>query len=196
MDPSTTRASLLARVRDGSDNQAWGQFARSYGDLIVRYARARGLQYCDAEDVRQVVLLYLSRALREFRYTPERGRFRDYLGTASRNAVNRFLSRPKGAAACLSIDGIAEPAAADRDALWEQEWVDHHYRMALEAIRDRCEARTLEVFERLLGGATVAETAREFGMSAEAVEKVRQRLRERLRVQVAAQLRAEDDADG
>lgn len=196
MYPSSTHASLLSRVRDPADNGAWSEFVRRYGDLILHYGLARGLQFCDAEDARQVVLLYLSRALREFRYSPERGRFRDYLGTAVRNAVNRMLACPKATRGGLSMDGLIDAAAAtERDALWEQEWVDHHYRRAIEAIRPACEAKTLEVFQRLLAGARVADVAAELDMTPAAVQKIRERLRARLHEQVALQIREEEATD-
>ncbi len=196
MNASSTRATLLSRVRDPANEGAWREFVARYGDLVLRYGLSRGLQYSDAEDVRQVVLLYLSRALREFRYTAARGRFRDYLGVTARNAVNRLLACPRAARGALSMEGIADPAGANQgDALWEQEWVDHHYRRALEAIRPACEGRTLEVFERLLAGDGTEEVAVAFGMSIEAVKKVRQRVRERLREQVARQVADEEGPD-
>ena len=47
----TTRPSLLRRVRDPENAGAWVEFDRCYGELITRYARSRGLQASDAEDV-------------------------------------------------------------------------------------------------------------------------------------------------
>ncbi|MCA9253978.1 MAG: sigma-70 family RNA polymerase sigma factor, partial [Phycisphaerales bacterium] len=81
MSPDTTRASLLLRIRDPDDQRAWREFDGAYGELIVRYCRARGLQLVDAEDVRQLVMLNLSRSIPRFEYQPEVGRFRDYLRT-------------------------------------------------------------------------------------------------------------------
>src|SRR5688572_18449843 len=59
MDISDTRPSLLKRVRDPRDAEAWRQFEGRYGELVLAYCRARGLQPCDAEDVRQLVMAKL-----------------------------------------------------------------------------------------------------------------------------------------
>ncbi|MCA9752374.1 MAG: sigma-70 family RNA polymerase sigma factor, partial [Gemmatimonadetes bacterium] len=90
----TTRPSLLLRLRDPSDRRSWAEFDARYGELIVRYCLRRGLQLADAEDVRQEVLVSLASALKTFEYSPERGRFRGYLGRAVRNAIFRQATRP------------------------------------------------------------------------------------------------------
>ena len=90
----TTHPSLLARVRDPADAAAWHEFEARYRDLIRRYCRRRGLQTADAEDVGQLVMLALARALQHFTFDRSRGRFRDYLGRVVNNAIQRHLSRP------------------------------------------------------------------------------------------------------
>ena len=93
METCATRLSLLTRVRDAGDARAWNEFEQRYSELVFRYALARGLQFADAEDVRQVVFLRLANALREFTYDPARGRFRSYLGAMVKNAIALFGQR-------------------------------------------------------------------------------------------------------
>ncbi|MGB2985065.1 MAG: sigma-70 family RNA polymerase sigma factor [Phycisphaerae bacterium] len=198
MDPDVTRISLLSRVRNAADQAAWVEFEARYRELILRYALARGLQHADAEDVRQIVMMSLSTALRGFRYSPERGRFRHYLGRVVRNAVARLKARPNQGAAVLDSyvgETLEADDGIDSDSVWEQEWVDHHYRLALHSLRETFDPRSIEVFEQLVSGGSVAETAADFGMSQQAVHKVKQRARDRMRELVAAQIRDEDEAD-
>ena len=54
-DSPATRQSLLVRLRDPRDGQAWGEFVAIYAPLIDRLARARGLQAADAADLSQEV---------------------------------------------------------------------------------------------------------------------------------------------
>ena len=54
----------------------------------------------------------------------------------------------------------------------------------------------MEVFERSIAGAGVAELATEFVMSEQAVHKVRQRIKGRMEELIAAQVRDEDRVDG
>lgn len=198
MSGEPTRATLLSRVRDPGDQAAWQTFEARYGDLIIRYARARGLQLADAEDIRQHVMLTLARSLRAFQYKPERGRFRSYLGRLVQNAISDFRSRHAGRIVGVDTHVLANhPAArlAETDAAWEQEWADHHYRLALATIRETFDARSVAVFERIVAGAETAEVAAEFGLTEEAVRKVKQRIRERMNELIAQQVRDEDAPD-
>ena len=52
-----TRDSLLVQVQDPANREAWELFARIYRPVIVRIARARGLQLADAQDLSQQVLM-------------------------------------------------------------------------------------------------------------------------------------------
>ena len=51
-----TRPSLLVRMRDAHDQQAWADFVRLYAPAIYRFARRKGLQDADASDLTQEVL--------------------------------------------------------------------------------------------------------------------------------------------
>src|SRR5438270_7260333 len=86
-----TRASLLVRLRDPHDKEAWGQFVQLYAPVIYGFARKRGLQDADAADLMQEVLRSVSRAAGRLEYDPSRGSFRGWLFTITRNKVFNFL---------------------------------------------------------------------------------------------------------
>lgn len=197
MKSIATRLSLLSRVRDPADQAAWSEFEARYRDLIRRYAQARGLQFCDAEDVCQVVFLRLSRYLRGFQYKPSRGRFRNYLGAIVRNVVHSQLACPRTSPRVVRgeddrMSQAPDPASTESDPQWEREWMDHHYRRAMSAIRSDVDPRSLVVFARLIGGESMDSVAASQGMSVAAVEKVRQRIRSRLQDEVIRQIQEED----
>jgi RNA polymerase sigma factor (sigma-70 family) len=199
VNPLTTQPSLLSRVRDPSDHAAWSEFAARYRELILRYAYNRGANSTDADDVLQIVLMSLSKSLRGFDYRPSRGRFRSYLGSVVRNAVAQCLARPKQTTQALdsSVEAaVAAPDEAALDALWEEEWVNHHYRLAMEEIRRTFEPRSVEIFDKLLAGETVEALARDYALSEQAVHKIKQRIRDRMKDLVAAQIKEEDDPAG
>jgi RNA polymerase sigma factor (sigma-70 family) len=192
-----TRASLLSRVRDTADHEAWRDFERTYRDLVLRYSARRGLQPMDAEDVFQRVLLKLLRALPRFTYDPARGRFRDYLYRAVRSAISDHAARLERTPApvdsdMLELAGAAGPDAPALDSAWDQEWADHHYRLALATLRDTFDPRSLEMFERLLAGARVDAVALEYATTPGAVHKVKQRVRDRLKELIEQQVEEED----
>ena len=45
-----TRASLLVRLREGEDAEAWQEFVHLYAPVIYGFARKRGLQDADAAE--------------------------------------------------------------------------------------------------------------------------------------------------
>ncbi len=198
MDWTSTHPTLLARLKDPADAASWREFDRRYGELMLRYACSCGLQRADAEDVRQAVLLSLAGALKGFQYSRDRGRFRDYLGRAVRNAVTRWKSRgvcpagPTGVLFRIEETDLVSGQAGPVDDLWEREWVRHHCRVALGRLRATHDEQSLRVFELLLSGNTPEETARQVGMTVDAVVKVKQRVRNRMRELIAEQVRDED----
>ena len=51
-----TRVTLIARLKDAHDHEAWREFTAIYEPLVFGVARERGLQEADARDVCQQVL--------------------------------------------------------------------------------------------------------------------------------------------
>lgn len=193
----TTRPSLLSRVRDPSDQASWREFESCYRELIIRYCRTCGLQLADAEDINQTVLMSLMKSLRNFGYDPKRGKFRHYLGRAVRNEVSRYLARPESRGERLDTGRLAELSSGDdeQDATWEQEWIRHHYRLALETVRQTHDPRSVEVFDRLVSDMPVKDVAAEFAMTEQAVHKVKQRIRKRMQELIEQQILEEDEPD-
>lgn len=84
---SATSVTLLMRLRDPADGAAWDDFLRRYAPRIFQWCRRFGLQESDAADVTQDVLAKLVQAMRNFRYDAQRGSFRGWMKTVTRNAV-------------------------------------------------------------------------------------------------------------
>ncbi len=194
MPASNTHPSLLSRMRDPADQQAWVEFESRYRGLIQGYARRSGLSAWDAEDLTQTVFLRLTRALPTFQYRAERGRFRHWLGSVVRNAAWEQLARKQPVLLTPdAVEDAPDPADHELEADWEREWVLHHYRLASQSLSRELDPRSLQVFDRLLEGASVTEVARELDLRVEAVHKIKQRTRERLRERIAAQLADEEE---
>jgi DNA-directed RNA polymerase specialized sigma24 family protein len=187
----STHASVLERARNLADPQAWLQLDRTYGPWILRYCRARGVQWCDAEDVRQSVLWSLARVVERFRYRPEIGRFRSYLG----RCVRRALARQRRRGHLLHDAGTLLPHDAPHpgsEALWQREWVHHHFQCAMQRVRASTDRRSLAIFDDLLAGCDAAQVAARHDTTVPAVHKVKQRIRVRLRELIRVQIAAED----
>ena len=109
MNPTpTTRASLLLRLADPADQQAWADFVTLYEPLVHRLLRKSGLQDADLRDVTQEVFLAVSRNVARFEPIHGRGSFRGWLRTVTRNFMVNLLEhcRCKPAAGAGSTDMI------------------------------------------------------------------------------------------
>ena len=201
-----TSATLLSRLRDPKDHAAWAAFESLYRGLLVRFCVRQGLQHADAEDIVQAVTTSLLKSMPQFVYAPDRGRFRDYLYRCTRNALAAWRtrsSRPGRRPTALDSrtgDALAADADERPDALaeraWEEEWVAHHYRLAMKTVRETFEPTSVEIFNRSIRGESLGSLAAALGMSEEAVKKARQRVKARLEELVARQIAEEDDAGG
>lgn len=65
-----TRNSLILRLPDKRDVEAWDQFVSIYEPLVYRLARAKGFQDADARDVTQEVLVAVLRGGAVGRFAP------------------------------------------------------------------------------------------------------------------------------
>jgi RNA polymerase sigma factor (sigma-70 family) len=192
-----TRPSLLVRLRDPRDGQAWELFVRLYAPLIYGLARRRGLQDADAADLTQEVLRTVANALPDFEYDPARGRFQNWLYAVVRTRLSNFLqarrARPdQGRGDTIALEEIerADPA----EVWWEQEYQRQVFARAVERVRPAVEPHTWEAFQRTaLADLPARQVAGDLGMSVAAVYMARSRVLARLRDAVR-QLEEEADA--
>lgn len=105
----TTSVSLLERLRDPQDGDAWRRAYQLYAPLILSWLRRNPQFAADAEDVHQGVLTVLLRRLPEFDRRRE-GSFRRYLKRLTVTQL-RNLARQRGRADGVEfLDAWEDPA--------------------------------------------------------------------------------------
>jgi RNA polymerase sigma-70 factor (ECF subfamily) len=180
--PTGTRPSLLLRLRDPQDGTAWQQFVDVYAPLVYGYCRRRGLQEADASDVTQEVLTQVAQSMRAFTYDPQRGRFRDWLGTVARRRLARFFGGRREPAAGGGDGVLAEVAAPEADPDWTAEFHGRLLAIALERSRPHFEAPTWRAFELVWrDGRAPTDVADELGLPIEKVYVAKSRVLKALR---------------
>ena len=187
---NATRPSLLLRLRNPRDTEAWQVFVETYSPLVSAYCRRRGLQASDVADVTQEVMAQVLRSIPDFTYQPERGRFRDWLGTITRNKLLRFLSR--NARAGKGGTGVVEELARqvkdpESDTLWAEGFHARVLEVAMKRSRPDFQEGTWTMFERAwVQGQAAQDVARALGVPIESVYLAKSRVLKRLRAEVVA----------
>lgn len=187
----TTRPSLLIRIRDSADHDAWNQFVEVYAPLIHHFARKKGLQEADAADITQDVLRQVSDSIGRFQYAPNRGSFRAWLFTVTRNRILNFFTRDGRGAKGSGDTGVRQlleqqPADAEQ-ADWDREVEKHLFACAVERVRPEFRANSWQAFwETAVEGRSASGTAAELGISVGAVYIAKSRVLARLKEVVAA----------
>lgn len=174
---STTRATLLERIRDSRDGAAWEEFFALYAPLLESYARAFGLSGPDAEDIRDQCLALIAQRIGTFHYDRAKGSFKGWLHRIARDKVVDAMRRPRPdrpeTDALLSIPDASEGP----DEVWEREWRAEHLRFALAEVRRPEDERGRALIDLLLDESlTTNEIAQKSGLSANQVYKARAKL--------------------
>lgn len=185
-----TRPSLLVRIRDAGDAEAWHRFVELYAPVIHGFYRKRGLQDADAADLTQAVLQTVAVTAGRLNYDPARGSFRSWLFTIARNEQYDFMGRRRrhlGVGGDGSLDELIDsvPAREEEAAQWEREYQLRIYAWAAERVRRCVDHTTWEAFRlTAVEGRSGVEVADALGMSVGAVYVAKSRVLARLRHEV------------
>jgi len=186
-----TRTSLLVRLKDKGDEHSWCEFYNIYGRLIFGYTLHFQISYAEAEDIVQEVCIKVFRQIDRFDYSPERGRFRGWLKTITRNTVIDYLRRrqrrrnAKQEFQNTREAMILEFEAKVDDDVWAWEWRKSLYENALERVRARVDSDTFRVFKLYaLENVSMDTVMEESGLKANAVYAVKHRILKYIREEV------------
>jgi RNA polymerase sigma-70 factor, ECF subfamily len=182
----TTSISLLQRLRQPGDQDAWSRFVHLYTPLLYYWARRAGLAEAEAADLVQEVLLALVQKLPHFAYDPEQS-FRGWLRTIT---LNKWRERRRRLALPVDDVGISDVAdSGDGDAFEEVEYRMRLVNQALQIMQAEFEPTTWKAcWEFVVSGRPAAEVAAELGVSADVVYGAKSRVLRRLREELAGLL--------
>jgi RNA polymerase sigma-70 factor (ECF subfamily) len=192
----TTRLTLLSRIRDLRDVQAWAEFVELYAPLVYSLARKHGLQDADAADLTQDVLRAVVSAAPTFAYDPSRGSFRGWLFTVAYNQLRKFAharKRPGGGTGDPAAQQLLEEQPAREDAdLWDEQYRRRLFEWAAERVRGSVRPATWQAFwHTAVAGQDPRAVGEALGMSPGAVYIAKSRVLARIR-EVLEQLPGED----
>ncbi len=180
-----TRESLIGRLREPASDDAWAEFAGLYRPLVIRVARAKGLQLADAEDLAQDVLATVAKAINSFDSNAD-GLFRGWLFKITRNLCVNHLTRRKGPSGSGDSDmqRMLQQYPADEATitLFQLEHRRLRFRQAAEQIKSQFNEPTwLSFWMTAVEGRSIESVAKELGKSNGAVRVARCRVLAKLK---------------
>ncbi len=143
----TTRPSLLLRIRDRSDTGAWRTFDAIYRPILLRFARARGLNDVDAEDVTQHCMAAISDQIGEFSYDPVRGRFKGWLRTLVNNRIRNLLRDRREQQAKTADFQSPQQREPQPEEAFDNIWMEEHLWHCLRELQTEVEETTFKAFK-------------------------------------------------
>jgi RNA polymerase sigma-70 factor (ECF subfamily) len=207
-DTIATRASLLNRLKDQSDQASWQEFFDLYWRLIYSVAVKAGLNDPEAQDVVQETVISVANNVGEFRYDPKVCSFKTWMLRLTRwRIVDRLRQREREAAGLghrthlghdgcpaasdqatdgtSTLDRLPVPGGIDLEKLWDEEWQKTTMDAALKTVRSRISPEQYQVFDLYaLKGLPVAQVARMVGVSIPRVYLAKPRVAALLKAEV------------
>lgn len=181
-----TRHTLLARIRDPQDSEAWKEFIDFYKNYIYVIVRSMNIKPHDADDILQQVTLKLWKNLPTHLHDPKKGRFRAWVSTVTKNTVISFIKKQQTRADKMDqaqkqeessyLKGIKLP---EIDTIAQKEWEVFVTNTALENIEERFTIQAIQAFKMNISGTPPDEISKKIGVSRDSVYKYISRVKVR-----------------
>lgn len=182
-----TTSTMLARLHDFDDKDAWGRFVERFRRPLAVFARRFGLSDAETDDVVQESLLAFADAFRRGKYDPAAGRLSSWLfGIAYRQAANAQRKRAREAAKHVDVGGQTTffgrvPDEREAQVAWDADWEQATLEACLSQVRGEVAENTYRAFELVVRqGVDPAAAATQLGMTRDAVYVAKHRVLKRL----------------
>jgi RNA polymerase sigma-70 factor (ECF subfamily) len=189
VEHQTTPPSLLIRLRESPDRQAWERFVEMYTPLFFAWTKRIHLNDHEAADLVQDLFTVLVEQLPHFEYDRQKS-FRAWLKTILLNRWRNRLQRLKTENTVDYQDWNAMPGNANEiPELAEQEYRQYLVGRALALMKAEFQPVTWKAcWEYVVCDRPAEEVARELGISVNAVYLAKSRVLRRLREELAGLL--------
>jgi RNA polymerase sigma-70 factor (ECF subfamily) len=176
-----TSLSLLDRLGDRTDADAWSRLVGLYTSVLHTWLRSAGLQPADCDDLTQRVLEVLVRRLPTFEHSGRPGAFRAWLRGITTNLLREFWRQQPAAGSASVLDQLCDPDSG-LSRCWDEQHDRHVLRSLLDLVSSEFTEPTWQAFRRTtLDGVPARQVAAELGLTVNAVLIAKSRVLARLR---------------
>jgi RNA polymerase sigma-70 factor (ECF subfamily) len=189
-DAPQTQPTLLVRIRDVRDREAWERFVDLYAPLVYGFLRKRGLQDADSADLTQDVLRQVSERAKNWEYDPQRGTFRGWLFTVVQNRLTDHWrkegKREQGSGDTGDQKQINEiPHDQDGSSVWDIDYERQLFHYAAKIVKQDFTPVTWQAFWfTAVEGQSGSDVSKQLDLSVAAVYLAKGRVMKRLKDQV------------
>lgn len=151
-EAASTRVSLLIRLRNNADADAWSQFVDIYSPLIFSFARRCRLQESDAADLVQEVMSEVAKSISRFAYDPQLGKFRSWLYKIAKRTISRNqqkqLRQPTGTGDSHMLEMLHNQPDRHNELqqFWDREYQQNLLDWATAQVRPHFREETWQAF--------------------------------------------------
>jgi RNA polymerase sigma-70 factor (ECF subfamily) len=184
-----TRFSLIEKIKDPRDAEAWSEFAEIYYPLVFGICRRKGLQHADATDIAQEVLSRVANAVGGYRHDQPGATFRGWLYRITRNLTVDFFRR-KGrdplakAAPQQDLHEIQEPSLQESQE-FHFAFRKHLFMVVAKVVQHQVHPQTWAAFWKTeIEHMDVVEASKELSMTRGAIYVARSRVIAKLRKEI------------
>ena len=191
----STRSTLLERLKDRGDADAWETFGSLYRPMLIAYAVSRGLDAPDAEDVAQQCTQAVLEKIEEYEHLHS---FKAWLRSiADHKIVDRFRRGKRlvqGTSTFWDMQSSPQhrPGGESPQEVWDRHWTLSHIAFCAERVRASVNESTYEAFAAcVLRGMDPGAVAEALNLSTNQVYVAKHRVLERIR-EMLQELHGED----
>lgn len=185
----TTHISLIQRIKDPNNENAWETFCLGYSDLIDKILSKGGIFPDDIYDLRQDILLKLWKKLPNFDYEPKKGKFRSWLYAIIKNTTSTYISaqhtsskRSQQYFQTYKKGHTLESSQFNKFV--DEEWKEYLCVKALSQLSDVFSEQSIEIFKDSLKGHSPADLAEKYTLKENTIYRIKNRVKERLIIEI------------
>ena len=180
-----TRFTLLEKIRDKHNDEAWADFAYYYRKYIYNIVVRMNLPHHDAEEIVQIVLLKCWDKLPEFQYDPNKGKFRGWLCRVTGNVVRNYFRDVKNRFTSLDAIEMEQITEPEIEKLADAEWEKYLPELAWKNISTNFQLNLKKTYLRLREGVKPVEIAKELGIAESSIYVYKKRIEDKMRAEIS-----------
>lgn len=192
-ESTSTRWTLIGRLKDWQDNASWEEFCRIYSKFVYGIAQKSGLTHAESEEVVQETLTSVAAKMNEFKAIAKAGSFKAWLSHLTHWRIkDQFRKRDRAielrahsrrrnysdeTPSTSTVAQIPDPEPTILEKACDEEWETQLRDAALERVKRQVAAEHYQVFHlNVIRGLAPALVARAQGVSTGQVYLIRHRV--------------------